>query len=561
MFVREIRKENGSTQVVIVESVRRGSKVTQKTVRNLGTHKDPKQIQLMRKAAEDLIPLIMNELKPVLPIFDPKEVFSVNKKIREPNEDRLFKVDNLEEEKRFSHGVSDVFGALLSEFKLSEAKVDDERVKEIERVNENRNRILNQLILERVRDPASKRRTVLNISEQSGDSIPLHQIYRMMDWLFKREEAIKKSVLNSTLDLLNQKMDILLFDVTTLYFESFEEDDLRQFGFSKDCKFKETQVVLALVTTKEGLPVTYELFPGKTSEGKTLIQMMESLKKKFSIDNLSIVADRAMFSDANLGYLESLGANYIVAARLKTLNKEFKTSVLDGINQLRFNENSNDWYKEIEHKERRVIVTYSEKRAEKDKKDRDRLVARLEKTIKTDSKKIKLSEIVNNKGTKKYLKIEQAGSASINQEKIEHDAKWDGIHGVITNKRNASVEEILNGYKSLWKIEEAFRINKTDLKMRPIFHWKPKRIRAHILICFLAYALSVQLRFRLKSKKINLSFIQIRDELKKVQTSIIRNKKTKIRFSMPAKPTELQKEIYKAVGLELVEKIVILERM
>lgn len=560
MYVREIEKPNGSIQIVIVESFRDGEKVRQRTVRNLGTHKDPAQLEFMRKAAADLIPLIQDERTPLLPCFSPAEFFEVKKKAQSKREHQSLSIPDLAEESRISHGINDVFGALLAEFKLN--NLNGNQPKEVSRTRESSYlNILNHCILERVRDPVSKRKTALNLAQNGQENIPVHKIYRMMDWLSKYEDAVKKNILNATLNLLNHKVDVLLFDVTTLYFESFDEDELRQFGFSKDCKFKETQVVLALVTTKEGLPITYELLPGKTSEAKTLIQIVANLKTRFNVEDLLIVADRAMFSNDNLQYLEGLGVNYIVAAKLKVLKKEFKDAVISSENRIAVNEQSRDWYKELEHNNRRVIVTYSETRANKDKKDRDRLRERLEKMIKKDSSQVKVSSLITNRGTKKYLKIEDAGRATLNEEKFENDSKWDGIHGVITNKRGATVTEVLNNYKALWRIEEAFRVNKNDLRMRPIFHWKPNRIKAHILICFLAYALSSGLRYRLKENGLNISFEKIRDELKRVQSSIIKNKKTNARVLLPSKTTELQRAIYKTVKLELNEKVTALPNL
>ncbi len=128
------------------------------------------------------------------------------------------------------------------------------------------------------------------LEQDYGVRIPLEKIYRMMDHVADQEEDIKKSVAYTTRSILEEEFDVLFFDVTTLYFESVQRDELREFGFSKDCKFKETQVVLALVTTKQGLPVTYELFPGNIYEGATLIQMVQKLKKTYNIHNILLVS-------------------------------------------------------------------------------------------------------------------------------------------------------------------------------------------------------------------------------------------------------------------------------
>ena len=185
------------------------------------------------------------------------------------------------------------------------------------RKDEQWNNILKSCVLARISTPSSKRKTVKNLSLDYALDIPLEKVYRMMDHVSKREEYLKKIVTESTLGLFREKVDVLFYDVTTLYFESFEEDELRSFGFSKDCKFKETQVVLALVTNAEGFPISYELFPGNTFEGKTLIQSINSLRINFDVENIFLAADRGMFAEKNLRELEKMGIHYVVAAPLK----------------------------------------------------------------------------------------------------------------------------------------------------------------------------------------------------------------------------------------------------
>jgi transposase len=205
-------------------------------------------------------------------------------------------------------------------------------------------------------------------------------------------------------------------------------------------------------------------------------------------------------------------------------------------------------------------VSYSKPRAEKDKKDRERLVERIKKKMKDG--KVRVEDLIGNSGTKKYLKFEKKNEkvATLNEEKIKADAEWDGIHGAITNheKKDVSAEEILIRYKGLWQIEAAFRVNKHDLKMRPIYHWKTSRIKAHILLCFVAYSVACYTKDKLKKAHINLSLEEIRDELNRLQVSIVKDTKTKKCFSLPSKMTENQKKIYKALGLDRNEKTEIL---
>jgi transposase len=355
----------------------------------------------------------------------------------------------------------------------------------------------------------------------------------------------KKNVAKNTLSLFDNEVDVLFFDVTTLYFESLTQDELRDFGFSKDCKFKEVQVVLALVTTKEGQPITYKLFPGNTYEGHTLIDIVKELKNEYKIQNILLVADRAMFNNDNLEAMEAedLNVNYIVAAKLKSMGKKLKEEILsDEGYKANMVCNEFHWLNEFSYKNRRLIVSYSSSRARKDAADRRRLIDRLLKKQKDD--KIKLKDLIPNYGTKKYLEV-IGGEAKVNEAKISDDAKWDGLHGVITNMESKKAEEILARYRGLWQIEEAFRINKHNLKMRPIFHWKPKRIKAHISICFIAYSILRYAEFKLKGTKTSVSIETMREELRHVQSTIVYHLPDKKRYVIPSPLSEIAKSIYR----------------
>jgi transposase len=536
MFVREIKKPNGSSTIAIVESTRHGNKVIQKVIRSFGTHKDDREIAIIKEAANKIIIEMMDAQNPVLPGIDPTSFHQI--KTRPKKLSPQLNVEGLEHTGSISVGVQEIFSPLFKEFEFDQLITGSN--KDIEWSSN-----LETLVLSRIEDPVSKLHTSENLEKDHEIILPVQKIYRTMDKVSQFEDLIKEKIRLSTLNTLDQKINVMFYDVTTLYFESFKPDDLRHQGFSKDCKFKETQVVLALATTYEGLPLTYELFPGNTSEGKTLITVIEKMKSKYGADKIQLVADRAMFSKINLSTLDNLGIEYIVAAKLKSLPKEFKEKILliKSDQPLKIQK----WHSELNYLERRLIVSYTEDRAKKDAFDRQKLVDRLKK--KSDGKDIPVGNLITNSGTKKYLRI-KSGSADINEEKIKADELWDGLHGVITNKDNLrEVEDILNTYRGLWQIEEAFRITKTDLKVRPVYHWKESRIRAHIAICFMAYTLLVQVRYRLKRAGINLSPRKIQEELSRVMRVKIKNKISKTEVVLPTQLTEVQKSIYSALKI------------
>ncbi len=546
MFVREDRKANGAVAIRVVESVRRGKKIVQKTVRSLGQHKDEREIAVIKKAAEALIIEIENGRNPVLDIFDPADFFTNKKrKVAVDNEssanETKISIPHLKEEGRFNDGILDVFSPLYEQLGFDKVICET-------RQDAKWNETLEACVLARIAQPVSKSKTTRILEENFDIKLDLDHVYRMMDHVSYLEDRIKDSVTQQTMSLFKRKIDVLLFDVTTLYFESIKQDDLKRYGFSKDCKFNQSQVVLALMTTTDGTPMGYELFPGNTSEGKTLINVVKTMRERFDLEHVILVADRAMFNKDNLNQMDELKVKYVVAAKLRSMSKGQKKEILDS-QQFRISEVCGEvhWTNEFTTLEnRRLIVSYSSDRARKDRSDRERILDKLKKKEKDG--KLKITDIVNNQGSRKFITCTK-NEATVNHDKIANDAQWDGLHGVITNVKDASCRELLTRYRDLWKIEEAFRINKHDMKLRPIYHWKPERIRAHIAICYIAFALLSYAKIKLRENKVNVSFEVLRDELLKAQSSIVRDTNTNALFSMPSKTTELQKEIYRAFNV------------
>jgi transposase len=341
------------------------------------------------------------------------------------------------------------------------------------------------------------------------------------------------------------KVDIVFFDVTTLYFESVSTDELREFGFSKDHRFNSTQVVLALATNSDGLPIGYELFNGSKAEVKTLLESLELWEKNIAIQSVCFVGDRAMMSDDNLAKLEGKAYSYVIAAKLRTMPKVLKQEILSEANYSPTVIGEElAWVGEFKYKERRLIVSYKTSRAKNDIKKREQIVTKLKKRIgdKGDTKKL-----ITNQGTLKYTTTENA-ETSIDTDKISNDAEWDGLHGVITNLTEQDSRMILGRYVRLWVIEESFRLNKHNLEMRPIYHFKKERIESHIALCYMTYALLRHLQYRVSiTQKISINVII--EELMAVQASIYAHKETGDRYRVPGKFSHNAAKIYKAFNL------------
>ena len=283
--------------------------------------------------------------------------------------------------------------------------------------------------------------------------------------------------------------------MTTLYFEASDEDDLRKAGFSKDGKHSNPQIFIGLLVGTGGYAIGYEIFEGNTYEGHTLIPFLEKIAEKFKLNKPVVVADSGLLSKKNIESLKENGYEYIIGARIKNENQTVQQQILNNVYS------NGDFYTIEKEDKIRLIVHYSGKRAKKDAYNRKKGLMRLEKRIK--SGKLTKSNI-NNKGYNKYLEMKGEVSIQIDYDKYEHDSVWDGLKGYITNSKLPE-NIIFENYKNLWHIERAFRMSKTDLQIRPIYHHLKHRIEAHICIAFTAYSVYKELERALKEEKSTLS--------------------------------------------------------
>lgn len=438
MFVRTKKKDDKRWHVQIVESIRDGASVKQKIVRSIGVAHSPQEVAQFKKIGEQAIIQLKNAKQPVFAFEDPEVVYAP--KTRRKHVDEKVKLQNLKEQQRLIEGIPDIFGTIYGQMGAKTLIQGTDKDRQW-------NEILEACVLARIAEPSSKLATSEILRRDFGMEVPIQKIYRMLDHLAAHEEEAKKVIAAHTLETVGGKVTLAFFDVTTLYFESIVQDELKSFGFSKDCKFKEVQVMLALLTTDDGLPITYELFAGNTFEGHTLIEVAKILKSKYCIKDVTLVADRGLFSEQNLSLMDSEGISYVVGAKLRSMSKQIQSAIQENEFRPLVANNEFSWIYETEHKDRRVIVNYSSARAHKDAADRRRLVERLLKKVR--DKVIPLKDVIGNQGTKKYLKI--AGkTATIDHDKIERDGLWDGIHGIVTNMQEASAVSLLERYRGLW---------------------------------------------------------------------------------------------------------------
>ena len=562
--------------VQIVESFRENGKVKQKIVKHVGVAHDEEQLAALKELATSIQIAIENDgdLSLFTPddltkdILVPKEAKETLSGAEYSDEDYNVDIRSLEEQSRIITGIHDIYGNLFDELHL-ESVFDKE-------ITQSTLDTFKNIVLARIAKPDSKAGSVDMLEENFGVKLDLSKVYRMMDALDESAiERLNHLSYNITKKLFNDKIDVIYFDATTLYFESFsedtQEDGIRKNGYSKDLKFNQPQVVLALMVTKEGLPIGYEAFSGDTFDGHTLIPSLTTLRDKYNIDKVVYVADSGMFNKDNLAELEKLEEhdfNYIVGARIKNLSKKVKADIL-----------KLDEYKDLNNdikvknitldNGRKLIVTHSRKRAKKDKADREKGIEKLRTKLEGNRS---VKSHLSNQGYKKYLQLQKSESdnkdkscdvsITLDEEKIALDAQWDGLKGLIVNESSTlSNDEILTQYNNLWQVEESFRITKHDLKIRPIYHFKPSRVRAHLAISYAAFMLTRYLEHRVAVQYQKLSPKRIRNLLLNVQTSILISKEKKIKYAIPSNMKVEVKRIYKLMGVGLKTTPYILEKM
>ena len=542
MFVRtKVTPNSPRKSVQIVDSIRYGNKVRQKIIRHIGIAQDEDELLRLRELGEFIKAKLENENQ--LSFFAPEDIAKqvIASKLRHCNKPLKVDLKKLREDQRVIVGIHEVYGAMYQELGL-------DRILPVSRYHSS-HWVLFHTVMARIANPQSKRESSRFLEEDFGVHISLEKIYRMMDRLdIKRIDKIKRLSGQAAQKVFKEPLKVLFFDCTTLYFESIIEDELRQKGYSKDAKFKESQVCLAVVVTKEGFPVSYEVFPGAIFEGHTLNPVIKEMKSKYNLEQAIYVADRGMLSEDNLKALEDENLHYIVGAKLKKLPKVKQEFVLDKSKYTMVSKQEGFKMQSLEHNKRKVIVCYSHKRAEKDRHDRQQTIDSLVKKL---SKSKDVKTLLNNYGYKKYLKVTgKKQKLSVNEERVKEDQKWDGLFGVMTNFKDLSDLEIINQYKGLWQVEETFRIAKHDLKIRPIFHWTSDRIKAHIGIAFMCLVCIRHLSYRVKIQYETCSPEVIRNALIHVQHSVLVDQSNYRKYSVPSNITKEAVKIYQIMGLK-----------
>ena len=503
MFLK-LTKSKNYTYLQLAHSYRKNGKVKHKIIANLG------RLDILEKRKKDVVKII----KKLLRLIQAEEL--------------VITKENIREVERLNWGYI-IYEKLWERYGLD---------KEMESLMANRKVRFNfklsvfLMVLDRLLYQHSKKGVWDNQKRFWGieEEVSLTHLYRSLDILSEMKEEIEERLYFKGRDLFNWELDVVYYDVTTFNFESVRRDSLREFGYSKDGKPNEVQVVLGLLVDRDGRPVGYELYSGNTFEGKTLVDSLRKLRERFSIRRVIIVSDRGLNNRLNLHLIREAGYDYIVGMRLKSLSGELQEEILNGDGyeeisegELKLKElhhervmkvvNENGEVEEKRYKDR-LICSWSRSRAEKDRADRERLLEKAERMVERGSN---LSRKV---GAKRYIKTDgKERVVGIDGERVKEDSRYDGYYVIQTSDFSMRGMEVYEAYHGLWKVEESFRVLKSTMRVRPIFHWTEKRIRGHFVVCFLAFLLERELEVILRGKGIGASSERIKGAINSLELS------------------------------------------
>ncbi len=472
MQVRTTKTASGNTAVQVVERLHHKTKI----IKHIGSARD-------KQALEDLLQLAhqyireQNRTPPLFPQFLP-----------ETKQQYLIAVENLEFLKTYHHFAYEFFTCFYERGGFHTIT----------------NRLLKDLAIIRLIEPASKITSLTLLKEYFGISHGHDTLYNNLRFLNKQKDEIEQKAINYAKKYFSFDFSLVFYDVTTLYFETFKEDadktdekgnttiGMRKNGFGKEHKPGQPLILIGLVVTREGYPVSCEMFPGKTFEGHTIIPVIKKLQEKYAIKTLTIVADAAMLSVDNMKEIVDAKLSYIVGARLGNIASDLLSDISAYLKK------TEEKYYVTETKYGTLVCDYSNKRATKDRSDR-------KKQLEKSQYQIDNPEKVKRKA--RFVSEETKATFKLNEKLIAQDELREGIKGYYTNlslDKKLTAMDIIARYHDLWHVEKAFRIAKSDLGARPIFHHKKETIQAHIIIVFVSLCLakSIELFTNLSIKKV-----------------------------------------------------------
>ena len=482
MFVRKKKNRSGSTSVIVVE--KNSNKYKEHIT--IGISSDENEIERLVKQGKEWIQKYQLRHSPELDLYG--EETEAKRKEVENTQAFLSNIENI-----LVNGDQLILDRIFD--KVGFNQIEDY--------------VFRKLVQSRLSCPSSKAATVEYLKNHFDEDVDLSKIYRYLDKLnHTQQDKVQDISVHHTRKLLGGNIGVMFYDVTTLYFEADREDDLRKTGFSKEGRHKNPQIILGLLVSLNGYPLAYCIHEGNKYEGHTMMPVIEEFVRKYNLDDFVIVADSGLMNEQNIMDMENNGYKYIIGAKIRNESKVIKQWILE---QKKIDRQMHEYDKD---NGRRLLVGYTSDRAKKDAYNREKGIRRLEKSYKRG----KLTkDSINRRGYNKFLDMKNEVEVAINYEKIAEDAAWDGLKGYLTNTE-LPTDRIYEAYHNLWTVELAFRIAKSKIEVRPMFHFTKKRIEAHICICFVALKVYKELDRILKLNNINMSIDKVLRMAKTVTT-------------------------------------------
>jgi len=406
------------------------------------------------------------------------------------------------------------------------------------------------MVLNRISDPLSKRAVnewVSEIYRPSFGALELHHFYRALDFLIAHKEIIELELFEQVKHLFNLELDLVFWDTTSTYFEGNGPEGLAEYGYSKDHRPDRVQILIGVLMTKEGIPVAHQVFPGNTADIDTFKAVIADTRSRFQLRRVIFVGDRGMVSPTLLDELDHEHIEYIVGVKMRKLKAVEKILKTGGRYQV-VSENlkvKEVWSEDAD----RYIICYNPVEAERDRQAREEIIKKLENKLKDGIK-----QLIGNSGYRRYLVIKKE-KAEINYRAFEEDAKYDGKYVLRTNSRLDTAEVAL-AYKDLFRVERAFRELKSTFDLRPIYHFKDRRVRAHVMVCFLALVLESTLLRSLKQMNSQVEYMYLIRDLKQLKAVELTLEGTRYlcRTELPGSSYEA----FRALGIRPPSQVVVI---
>jgi transposase len=372
-------------------------------------------------------------------------------------------------------------------------------------------------VLNKLLEPKSELATSRWVEQVYGLEVyDINHYYRSLDFLIEHKDRIEQDLYAGIKDLFNLEVDLVLFDTSSIIYrgDGGMAEEILDYGFSKEKRFDLKQVVIGVLMSKCGLPLAHFVYPGNTNDFGALRAMLEEAKTKFPIRRIAFVFDKGMTSYDNLKRLAAENDEYIAGVRIRQLSEEKQQQLLttDGMKKVSPKLRAKEVIFNNQGTEERYIVCFNPEQAEKDRLKREEIIARLKKGLKTKG----LKSLLVSKEYAKYVII-KADKPTLNKDRIKKEEFFDGKFALTTNNQSLSPAEVVNAYKDLQKVERAFRCLKSELEIGPIYHYTESRIRAHIMVAFLALVMRITLEKKLKNIDKDLSYLKVLEDVKQIR--------------------------------------------